>query len=111
MAEYRLLADSMWVGDNKDRRAHRGDMVEVDDERAPRLLDAGAIVKKGEETDAQKKEFDKFDSAAEAKEANVKEIKEQEAALAKLGGEKDNKTQAPKPTQPAGAPNTAPASK
>jgi hypothetical protein len=106
MGQYRLLATSMMVGDNREIRAHRGDMVEVDDDRAKGLIEHGVLVEKGKESDADKKEFEATDSVKEQQEKDQKSISEQEDALAKLGGEKDNKTKDPNAQAmvPVGAP-------
>jgi hypothetical protein len=102
VAEYRLLASSMMVGENRERRAHRGDYVEVEDkERAKVLMDAGLIVKKGDETDEQKREFDSMDREAEVRAADRKEIERQERELVEQGGKAENTTAATKePIEP-----------
>lgn len=112
MTEYRLLADSMMVGEKGHRRrAKRGDVVDLDENDSTRHLDqllaAGHIVKHGDETDAQKEEFEGHDSAAEQHKADQEEIAKQEEKVASMGGKKSNATEEPKNLQPAGAPKVA----
>jgi hypothetical protein len=115
MPKYRLLADGMWTGENYDQRAHKGDEVELEDnKRTQSLLDAGAIVSESDATDEQKKLWEENNEASEKKAKDAEEIKAAEEQVASMGGEHDNATKeknesaVAKGGTPAGAPNVAP---
>ena len=92
MPQYRLLANSAYVGDKFEIRAKRGDMVELTEQKAQQFLEKGLVVEPGKETDAQKAEFEAMDKRKEHEEAIRREIQEAEKQVASQAGDPDNKT-------------------